>query len=151
LPSGADLLTEVFENEEYKQKVLGAFLANTNAHEALLCYLLFDDADKAGNPAQYEFGPKDVNRVLKGVGMRLGIPKINDIITHLKVSGIIARIPGTSDNYKFSAPQLVNYCISMQLDFCIEESLELVKQSEEAGITLSSEPDHDDEPLITSY
>jgi hypothetical protein len=83
--------------------------------------------------------------------MRLGIPKINDIITHLKVSGIIAKVTGTSDSYKFSAPQLVNYCINMQLDFCIEETLELVKQSEEAGHTISSDPNHEDEPLITSY
>jgi hypothetical protein len=37
IPRGIDLLTEVFDNEEYKQKVLGTFLANTNPHEALLC------------------------------------------------------------------------------------------------------------------
>jgi hypothetical protein len=152
VPSGTDLLTEVFDNEEYKQKVLGTFLANTNPHEALLCYLLFEDAEKANHPAEYEFGPKDVNRVLKKVGVSLGIPGIVGIITHLKVSGIISRVAGTSDKYQFSAPQLVNYCIAMELDFCIAEALDLVKQSEEAGETISSEPlNPEDEPLITSY
>jgi AAA+ ATPase superfamily predicted ATPase len=152
VPSGTDLLTDVFDNEEYKQKVLGAFLANTNPLEALLCYLLFDNADKGENPTEYEFGPKDVNDVLKNVDIRLGIPKIADIITHLKVSGIIAKVPGASDRYQFSAPQLVNYCVGMELDFCIAETLELVKQSEDAGQILSSEPrTHEDEPLITSF
>lgn len=151
IPSGTDLLTDVFDNEEYKQKVLGAFLANTNPLEALLCYLLFDDADKGQNPTDYEFGPKDVNRVLKSVDISLGVPKIADIITHLKVSGIITKVPGGADKYQFSAPQLVNYCIGMELDFCIAESLDVVKQSGDAGMLLSSEPRAiQEDDLITS-
>ena len=152
VPAGVDLLTDVFENEEYRQKVFGAFLANTNPLEALLCYLLIDDADKGQRPAEYEFGPKEVSRVLKQKDISLGIPKIADIITHLKVSGIIAKAPGTSDRYQFSAPQLVNYCIGMDLDFCIEDQLERVMRGEEEGQTLSSEPiNPEEEPLISNY
>lgn len=130
VPSGTDLRSAVFDTEEYKQKVLGTFLANTNAYEALLCYLLFADAEKTERSADYEFGPKDVNRVLTATGIKLGIPTITWIITNLKVSGIIVEVGGTSDRYRFSASQLVNYCVGLDLLFCIEESLELVREQE---------------------
>jgi hypothetical protein len=147
VPSGADLLSEVFNTEEYKQKVLGTFLANTNAYEALLCYLLFFDAEKAEHPAEYEFGPRDVKRVLKTVEIKVGIPEINGIITNLKFSGIIGQVAGATDKYRFSAPQLVNYCVGLELDFCIEESLELVRTE---GQTLWNEPKSLDDDSVSS-
>lgn len=130
VPSAMELLSEVFNTEEYKQKVLGTFLANTNPHEALLCYLLFADAEKAEHSSEYEFGPKDLNRVFKTVEINLGVPAVTTLITHLRVSGIITSVSGTSDTYRFSAPQLINYCVGLDLDFCIQESLELIKKQE---------------------
>lgn len=138
VPSPADLLARVFNTEEYKQKVLGTFLANTNAHEELLCYLLIADAEQTDNPADYEFGLEDVNRVLKTVDLRLGLREIEGITTNLRVSGIVAPVSGAFASYRFAAPQLVNYCITLKLDFCIEKALERIKESE---LTIWSDPD----------
>jgi type II secretory pathway predicted ATPase ExeA len=150
VPSGADLLTDVFNNEEFKQKVLGAFLANTNVLEELLCYLLTADADKVGITSEYEFGHQEVNRVLKEVGISLGIRHIDGIIHNLKVSGIISPVVGAHQKFRFSAPQLANYFIGINLKFCIEHTLERVRESpENAGVW--TEPSEDEPRRLAIY
>ncbi|MDT5062664.1 MAG: hypothetical protein QOH63_3123 [Acidobacteriota bacterium] len=144
VPSGEDLLANVFNTEEYKQKVLGTFLANTNPYEELLCYLLMEDAERIGQADQYEFGTQDVDRVLNFTKINLGIREINDIITNLKVSGVIALVTGRMDKYRFSSPQLVNYCVSLKLEFCIKKTLERIKDCPEKIRTLYSEPEEAD-------
>lgn len=135
IPSGADLLTNVFNNEDFKQKVLGAFLANTNVLEELLCYLLTADADRTGTTAEYEFGHQDVNRVLNTVSITLDLRHIDGIIHNLKVSGIISPVVGAHQKFRFSAPQLANYFIGIDLKFCIENTLQRVRESpENAGV-----------------
>lgn len=145
VPTGAQLLTEVFNTEEYRQKVLGAFLSNTNSHEALLCYLLFADAEKTEHPSEYEFESRDVKRVFDSVDIKFFIPEITAIITNLKHSGIISQVGGVVNKYRFSAPQLVNYCVGLDLDFCIEATRERLKLE---GQTLWHEPDASEEPII---
>lgn len=144
VPSGEDLLANVFNTEEYKQKVLGTFLANTNPHEELLCYLLMENAERMGQAEQYEFGPQEVDKVLNKKKINLGIREINDIITNLKVSGVIALVAGRMDKYRFSSPQLVNYCVSLKLEFCIKKTLERLKDCPEEIRSLYSEPEEAD-------
>jgi hypothetical protein len=135
IPTGADLFTHVFEDAEYKQKVLGTFLANTNAHEELLCYLLIADSENAANPTEYEFGHQDVNRVLKEQGITLQLGDIHGVIHNLKVSGIITPVIGAHERFRFSAPQLVNYVAGLDLAFCIEKALERARDAAgEAGV-----------------
>jgi hypothetical protein len=148
VPSAADLLAHVFNTEEYKQKVLGTFLANTNSHEELLCYLLIADAEQTEHPPDYEFGPEEVNRVLKTVDLRLGIREIEGITTNLKVSGIVAPVSGSFARYRFAAPQLVNYCIALKLDFCIEKALERIKEAPDGELTIWSDPDQAEDDRI---
>ena len=144
VPSGEDLLANVFNTEEYKQKVLGTFLANTNPYEELLCYLLMEDAESKGQSDQYEFGPQEVDMVLNKKKINLGIREINDIITNLKVSGVIALVTGRIDKYRFSSPQLVSYCVSLKLEFCIKKTLERIKDCPEEIRSLYSEPEEAD-------
>jgi hypothetical protein len=150
VPTGADLLTDVFNNEEFKQKVLGAFLANTNVLEELLCYLLTADADKGGITSEYEFGHQEVNRVLKAVGISLGIRHIDGIIHNLKVSGIISGVVGAHQKFRFSAPQLANYFIGINLKFCIEHTLERVRESPE-NADVWTEPSEDEPRRLAIY
>jgi hypothetical protein len=124
VPTGADLLTGVFNTGEYKQKVLGTFLSNTNPHEELLCYLLMSDAEKTGRTADYYFEPHDVNRVLTSVDTRMSVRDIASIITNLKVSGIISQLVSTREQYRFCAPKLIDYSMGLNLEVCIEKALE---------------------------
>lgn len=147
IPTGADLFTEVFNDAEYKQKVLGTFLANTNAHEELLCYLLIADSEKAANPTEYEFGHQEVNRVLKEQDITLELRNINGIINNLKVSGIITPVIGPHERFRFSAPQLVNYIVGLDLKFCIEKALERARDSaSEEGVW--TEPPEESKSVI---
>ncbi|HET9532830.1 MAG TPA: ATP-binding protein [Blastocatellia bacterium] len=129
IPSGPELFGDVFNNEEYKRKVLETFLANTNPYEELLCYLLIKDAEQRGMSMQYEFSPEDVDRVLNGVGYNIGLREIGAIITQLKVSGIITPIKGRNEKYRFSVPQLAGYCLRSNLDFSISKALAAARSS----------------------
>jgi len=135
VPTGADLLTSVFNDEDYKQRVVGTFLANTNALEELLCYLLTADAERGGDPTEHEFGHQEVNRVLKEVNITLPLRHIDGIIHNLKVSGIISPVGGAHERFRFSAPQLASYFISLNLKFCIEKALERLRElGDNAGV-----------------
>ena len=135
IPTGADLFTEVFNDAEYKQKVLGTFLANTNAYEELLCYLLIADSENAANQMEYEFGHQEVNRVLKEQDITLELRDIHGVINNLKVSGIVTPVVGPHERFRFSAPQLVNYIVGLDLKFCIEKALERAREAAgDAGV-----------------
>lgn len=134
VPNASELLSGLFDTGEYKLKVLGT-LANTNPHEELLCYLLMRDAERVAPTANYRFEPHDVNGVLAGVGMDLSARDVAAIITNLKVSGIISLVPGATEQYRFSAPRLVDYCLALNLNHCIEQAMERVRdlESHETG------------------
>jgi AAA domain len=144
IPDGAELLKEVFNDADYRRKVQGAFLANTNAVEQLLCYLLIAEADKTEHAADYEFGIQDVDRVLKSVEVNLDLQKLCAMITNLKVSGYIAPLPGRREHYRFSAPQLVGYFLTMDLDFCIAKAQETVQAIGDIDLVLWADPDPDE-------
>jgi hypothetical protein len=127
VPDETTHLTRMFESPEYKQRVLGAFLANTNAHEELLCYLLIADGEET-SAADYEFGPRDVDRVLKQKGIVYDVSQITTITGNLKTSGIITQVAGTL-RYRFSVPQFASYCSSLDLNFCIEKAFEKIKDA----------------------
>lgn len=128
VPDETTHLTRVFELPEYKQKVLGAFLANTNAHEELLCYLLIADGDNTGSAADYEFGLMQANSVLREKGINYDVSRIKNLTDNLRLSGIITPVRGTG-RFRFSVPQFVAYCLSLDLNFCIEKALEKIKES----------------------
>jgi Cdc6-like AAA superfamily ATPase len=129
VPDETTHLTRMFESPEYKQRVMGAFLANTNAHEELLCYLLIADGENTGSAADYEFGPQEVDKVLKGKGINYNLNRINTITNNLKMSGIITRVTGTSMRFRFSVPQFASYCSSLDLNFCIDKALEKIEDA----------------------
>jgi len=126
VPSASELLPELFNTGEYKLKVLGT-LANTNPLEELLCYLLMSDAERTKPTADYRFKPHDVHRVLAGAGIDLDAREVAAIITNLKVSGIVSLVPGTEESYRFSAPRLVDYCLTLNLNYCIEQAMERMR------------------------
>jgi hypothetical protein len=129
VPRAGELLAGLFDTGEYKLKVLGT-LANTNPHEELLCYLLMRDAERITPTANYRFEPHDVSRVLAGVGVDLSARDVAAIITNLKVSGIVSQVPGPTEGYRFSAPRLVDYCLALNLNRCIEQAMERVRDQE---------------------
>lgn len=94
LPLPEELFRRVMDSTEYKQKVMGSFLSNTNPFEQLLCYLLMTEARDSGQNQWYEFGPLDVDRLLKTVGKVIPLSGIISITSNLMVSGIITRVPG---------------------------------------------------------
>ena len=126
LPSASELLPGLFSTVEYKLKVMGT-LANTNPLEELLCYLLMSDAERTKPTANYSFKPYDVHRVLTGAGIDLGARDVAAIITNLKVSGIVSLVPGAEETYRFTAPRLVDYCLTLNLDVFIEKAIERVR------------------------
>jgi len=129
IPQAEDLVRRVMDSTEYKQKVRGAFLSNTNSYEELLCYLLIAEAESSGQHQWYEFGPLDVNRVLKTVGKVIPLRDIMSLSANLMVSGIIQRVPGDSiDRYRFSSPLLMEYLSNLDLNFCIEKALEKIQE-----------------------
>ena len=134
VPSASELLPGLFNTGEYKLKVL-ATLANTNPLEELLCYLLMSDAERSKPTADYRFKPHDVHRVLAGAGIDLGARDVAAIITNLKVSGIVSLVPGSEESYRFSAPRLVDYCLTLNINHCIEQAMERVRDEDfvEAG------------------
>jgi hypothetical protein len=126
VPNASELLQGLFDMGEYRLKILGT-LANTNVLEELLCYLLMSDAERVKPTADYRFTSHDVQRVLAGAGIHSGARDVADIITNLKVSGIISLAPGTTESYRFSAPRLVDYCLTLDLNRCVEQAMERVR------------------------
>jgi hypothetical protein len=134
VPSASELLPGLFNTGEYKFKVMKT-LANTNPLEELLCYLLMSDAERTTPTANYNFKPQDVYRVLAGAGIELGALEIATIITNLKASGIVSAVSGAEERYRFSAPRLVDYCLALNLNYCIEQAKERLRDENtlEAG------------------
>jgi hypothetical protein len=129
LPKPEELVRRVMDSTEYKQKVMGAFLSNTNPFEELLCYLLLAEAIDSGQHQWYEFGPGDVDRVLKTVGKVIPLREIMSLTANLMVSGIINRVPGERiERYRFTSPLLTEYIANLNLKFCIEKALEKIQK-----------------------
>jgi hypothetical protein len=129
LPQEAELITRVMDSPQYKQKVMGAFLSNTNLFEELLCYLLMEESINSGQHQWYEFRPADVDRVFKTVGVMIPLRGIMSMMKNLSVSGITKIIPGAgAENYRFSSPLLIEYLRELNLKFCIEKALERIRQ-----------------------
>jgi CHAT domain-containing protein len=128
VPTEADLLMNVFNTPEYKQKVLSTFLANIDPYEELLCYLLMSDAEQVGQTANYKFGPADVHRVLEPVGVSLTAQEITGVLTNLKVSGVISHVPDAREKYRFCAPRLISYSMELKLEISIKNALDKVME-----------------------
>jgi AAA+ ATPase superfamily predicted ATPase len=141
IPNGQELFVDVFNNEEYKRKVLGTFLANTNPYEELLCYLLIEDSEKSSRATQYEFGLEDVDRLLKKVGYNVGLHEIQGIVTQLKISGIITPVRGRWEKYRFSVPQLAGYVLRGNLGFSISKALEAARSYSEKEFDYKLDPE----------
>jgi len=137
------LLDRVFQSESFKSAVLGSFLSNTFPHEALASYLLIREAMNNNVTVEdFEFDLDYVGDALKREGVRLNRNELWRLVQNLKVGGTFSSIDGTA-KMRFSIPQLIRYCVRMNLDTSILESLEQVKLApkiSEALLTHSNEP-----------
>jgi hypothetical protein len=135
--SAEDILSEIHESDIYQQKVLDSFLANTNAIEELLCYLLIENSKNLQSPiANYEFSWSDVDKALKRVGINFNTNQIRRITQNLLIIGVFIETPRTFV-YRFAVPQLANYCLSIDIKFLIEKASEL--KPEDIQLLISTE------------
>ena len=126
VPQAPELISRVLDSTEYKQKVLGAFLSNTNPFEELVCYLLIKDARERIN--EYEFSPANVREMLETYGDTVNhdVKTILGVINNLSVSGIIVNVGGGAQRYRFSSPMLAEYCRAINIDKSIGDALRKV-------------------------
>ncbi len=139
IPDIKRLSDKVLDSTEYKQKVFGAFLSNTNPIEALACYLLI----RGGRlPGEYEFKIADIGHLLEqyGEGISHDNKTVTGLINNLTVSGIIDRVRG-SDTYRFSSPMLIRYCQDLDIDKSIRDALKKAKETPDLYHT----PPHEEE------
>jgi hypothetical protein len=130
-PTAAELFSEVFDSDIFKQTVLGAFLTNFYPYEQLACYLLFRRARE--DFGRYEFSLPEIDEELKSVGIDLPLKRLNSLLNNLHVGGAISPIRGSRTKYRFSVPQLARYCVSLDLDFCIRKATEDVAKYSRDG------------------
>jgi hypothetical protein len=140
IPRPGDLISRVLKSTDYKQKVMGAFLSNTNAFEELVCYLLIKEA--GGPILNYEFSPARIREMLERYGDKVSheAKTVDGVISNLSVSGIIVGVPG-SDNYRFASPMLASYCSVLNIDKSIQDSLKKVEKNPDLYHTPASAED----------
>lgn len=127
LPSTDLLLSAVVANEIYEQKVLGAFLANTNSYEQLVCYLLIREAQVSDvSMDQFEFDVPTIDRALASVGLAPEIQDLRRTLSQLRIAGVITAVAGGM-RHRFAVPQLAAYCESVDLTLGIDKALHAVR------------------------
>jgi hypothetical protein len=133
LPSPANLLSDVLNSEVFRQKVLGAFLANTNAYEQLLCYVVFlEVAERRETYDQYEFSISDMGRLLAAQGLTISVHELTGLANNLKIAGVLEEVRRAM-RYRLAVPQLGTYCRMLDLAYCIDAAKEQL-QREHLGI-----------------
>lgn len=135
IPSTSELLHYVLENNLFRNKMLGTFLANTPPYEELISYLLID-AMRNRPITDFEFGYDLINSLLKSKGFRLGMRELHNIVENLEVAGFIAPVKEGGKQFTFCVPQLVRYCVDMNLEVCIETALERVQTARNQEVAL---------------
>jgi len=149
IPDPTDLLSAVFRTEDFRERVFGAFFANTNQHEKLVSYLLMRlGLEKGGDFGTFDFDLKDIDRLVKDTGFRLTVDQLYEIWHNLVLCGIFVEIQGGA-RLRFSVPQLAKYCQNCNLDFMIQNALEGAKQergiwSDSAAITAETSIEKND-------
>ena len=127
-PDVNTLFADVLQSEELEQRISQTFLANTSPLEELLCYLVIDVASRSGAPIEdFSFAPALAYDLLKRYNFTLDMHLLTNLLRNLELSGIIVSSPGTKvREYQFSVPQLVRYCLSLDLELCIVSTLEKI-------------------------
>jgi hypothetical protein len=119
-----EMLTQVFQSNEFREKVFGAFMANANSAERLASYLLMQMGIESGTTFDsLEFTMPDINACLKRVGKELNLVDLYTVTDHLLLCGVLVQQRGGS-RYRFAIPQLARYCQNSNLTFMIEKSLD---------------------------
>lgn len=113
-PNSRELFKEVIESDDYKHKVQSSFLANTNAPEQLLCYLVIQSANEDSRD-QIEFTLEDVKKLFTERNVKIKEYNLRMMIDNLQDSAIIEKSVGT-EKFKFIIPELVNYIKTLNLD-----------------------------------
>jgi AAA domain-containing protein len=151
LPATSEILSKVLEGKLFEEKVLSTFLSNTTPYEELLCYLLIDDWRRGRKPMhEFEFGYGVMEALLKSKHLQLRMGELRNIATNLEMAGVISPVEGAGvKKFTFSVPQLARYCISMDLEVCIDTALERVQTAPDHGTALWS--DVPGEPLDGGY
>jgi len=124
IPGPTDLLTQVFQSGDFREKVFGAFLANTHAPERLATYLLMKRGFKLGGTFDnFDFDIPTIDECLRSVGKQVATAELYTITENLLISGILVRRTG-SNRFRFAIPQLARYCQNYGLEFMIRKALE---------------------------
>jgi hypothetical protein len=124
--SPTELLMQVFQSGEFREKVLGAFMSNANAPERLASYLLMQMGIESGVTFDnLDFDFKEINTCLKRVGKELTDVDLYTITDHLLLCGVLVQQKG-GHRFRFAVPQLARYCQNYDLKFMIEKSLDEV-------------------------
>lgn len=120
------VLDKVFENEVFKEKVLGTFLMNFLPLEKLACYALFQRAVREGiDFDKFEFSMKELDQVLTVQSIVLAEADLNVLLNNLRAGGAI--VPLREANYRVAVPQLGRYCAMLELDASIEKAKQDLK------------------------
>ena len=137
-PPAAGLLSDVLDSEVFRQRVLGAFLANTNSYEQLLCYTLFlEVAEKHLNYDQFEFGISDIGRLLEAQGLSTSVPELTGLASNLKIAEVFEEVRSAM-RYRLAVPQLGTYCKMLELPYCVQRAKEQLRQRR---VGIWAEPD----------
>ena len=123
VPEPTELLRAVYE-EEFELRIFQTFIANTDAQERLLCYLLARDAgDNQSGVEQFAFTNDDARRHMSQQLGAVDPAWVKNMLRNLSMSSVIVRVPGTQ-RWKFAVPQLARYCIINDIDRSIDLALE---------------------------
>lgn len=128
VPDATKLLSHIFGTQNFEQSVVGSFMANTNSIEELLCYLLMEEQNKSSISIEtFEFGYEMASKLFDRVDLSLDVKQLREIMQNLIIGGYISDVKGAPSRFRFSLPQLVRYCLSMDLEFLKEKTLQKVK------------------------
>ena len=117
------VLEKVFDDESFRERVLGTFLSNFNPLEKLACYTLFHKAVGEGiDFDDFAFSMKELDQMLQAKEIVLTEEELAALVDNLRVGGAILPVPADV-TFRVAVPQLGRYCAMLELDSSIERVL----------------------------
>ncbi|HLN00765.1 MAG TPA: ATP-binding protein [Bryobacteraceae bacterium] len=129
-PDSNDLVKQVVNNDAFRQRIFGTFMANANPYEELLTYLLVSEMHTISHGVDdFVFSPPEVDKVLSKIDIELDVAEIEGLLTNLRMISITEKVDGTASTYRFAVPALVSYIESQDLRFLTRKALQRVKRN----------------------
>ena len=142
IPKVSDLMQVVVSGDTFRERVWMAFLANTNAFEELVCYLLIQDAIARGVQVDTAvFTLADADRMLTQADVRLPTNHLTALIDNMQKGGILCPPTDGSMKVKVAVPQLGRYLCNLDINMCVARARDQCRELGTEG--LWSEADHD--------